>query len=200
MVVKRDTAKKAEQRRISQIGDFKKRMGGEMELPSGLIARVRNPGGMQSFMTGGAIPNNLMVIIKNGLSKGKAPEATELMNSEGGFDEEMLQDMTALLDAVVVKVMVEPRVAPRLTQADVDAYNTKHPEEPVESIEDLRSDHVLYADEIPDDDKNFLFQWLSGGTRDLEEFRKQSKQHVDSVAAVPSNVSDPVADNGADAG
>jgi hypothetical protein len=162
--------KKAEELKISQIGDFKKRMGGTMELPSGLVVKARNPGGLQAFMDGGIIPNNLMVIIKEALSKGKAPSVKDFMSTEGDLDPEMLAAMDVMLDAVVVKVIVEPVILPRpKTEAE-------------------RSDEQLYADELPQDDKQFLLQWVSGGTRDLEKFRQQQRIGLDAVAASSGDV------------
>ena len=73
-------AQAAEALKISPVGEFKTRMGGTMQLPSGLVVKTRNPGGLQAFLTGGTIPNHLMVIIKEALDKGKAPTSKEFMN------------------------------------------------------------------------------------------------------------------------
>src|SRR3954453_22167561 len=67
-------AKAAEERKISQIGDYKKRMGGIIELPSGFFVKVKNPGGLRAFMDSGSIPNSLMPIIQESLNRGKKPD------------------------------------------------------------------------------------------------------------------------------
>lgn len=187
MVATRKAEKTAEMARISQIGDFKTRMGGIMELPSGLVVKARNPGGLKAFLSSGSIPNNLMVIIKRALEGGKAPEAAEIFNKEGGIDPEMMADMMVLFDAVALECIKEPKFYPKLTQADVDAWNLANPDslEPATTIEDIRSDDKLYVDELPDDDKQFLFQWISGGTRDLERFREQQQRGLVNVVSVP---------------
>jgi hypothetical protein len=88
------------------------------------------------------------------------------------------------MDNVACRVIVEPKIHPRLTQADVDAWNAENPDALVEDIEELRDDEQLYADELPDDDKSFLFQWISGGTADLATFRREHEQGVDHLAEI----------------
>jgi hypothetical protein len=194
----RKVEKKAEQRRISQIGDFKNRLGGVTELPSGLIVKVRNPGGLRAFMATGTIPNSLMAIIQKGLDTGKAPAADELVKG-GKIDPQLMEDMVTLLDHIAVSTIVEPKIYPRLTEVDLAKWNKEHPDNQLEDIEDLRSDEQLYADELPDDDKQFLFQWVSGGTRDLEEFRNKLANNVGAVAAVSGNAGTPQSDSGTNA-
>lgn len=186
-------AKIAEERKISQIGDFKKRLGGVQELPSGLVVKTKNPGGLKTFLKGGMIPNELMKTVNDSLARGKAPKAADVMK-DGKIDEETLLAMTNMMDAVAVATIVEPRIFPTLTQADVDAWNAdKDPEHELyaETIDDIRQDDRLYADELPDDDKQFLFQWVSGGTRDLQIFRQRQQSGLDSVVAVAGAAADP---------
>lgn len=185
----RSTAKKAEELRISQINDFKTRMGGIMQLPSGLTVKTRNPGGLQAFMAGGEIPNNLMPIVQEALEKGKQMDMSSKFIHDGKIDAGLYESMETMMNNMVVKVVVEPKIHPILTEADVKEWNQKHPDNQVTDPEELRSDEKLYADEIPLDDKMFLFQWVSGGTRDLEKFRQQLEEGVASVATKSSDVS-----------
>lgn len=207
MAATRKAVKEAEARRISQIGDFKKRLGGIQELPSGLIVKIRNPGGLQSFLSSGSVPNSLMVIIQDGIKKGKgsAADVQKKVMPDGKLDEKLMSEMMTLLDAIAVKCIVEPKIWPRLTEEDVKAYNDKLIAESLsgevelaETIEDLRREDRLYADELPDDDKQFLFQWISGGTRDLETFRSKLARGVDSLAAISGDESVAEPGNGAD--
>lgn len=182
MVTNSKAVKEAEQLRISQIGDFKNRLGGTMELPSGFVVKARNPGGLRAFMSSGNIPNSLMTIIQSSLSKGKAPKPEEILGKSGKLDPKMLEEMNELLDNITMQTIVEPKIHPRpLAEED-------------------RSDEMLYIDEIPDDDKQFLFQWISGGTRDLERFRQQRDSSLDAMAAVAGNGAGSESSNGADAG
>lgn len=168
MTTTRKAIAKAEELRISQIGDFKKRLGGIIELPSGLVVKVRNPGGLQAFMSSGIIPNSLMLIIQAGIKSGKAPEAGDILDDEGGMNPEMLADMNIMVDQLAMKTIIEPRIHPA-------------PED-----EDDRLDDQLYVDELPSDDKQFIFQWIAGGTKDLERFRETLAGNVDAVATESS--------------
>lgn len=159
-------AKRAEELKISQIGDFKKRMGGVMELPSGVVVKLKNPGGMRAFMKSGVIPNSLMGVIQKAMKSGQKPSASELM-PDGKLDKTVLEDMSQMMDAVAIQCIVEPPVLPKpASEAD-------------------RNEELLYIDEFPDDDKQFIFQWVSGGTKDLESFRQQRDQGLDALVAIP---------------
>ena len=179
---KKSVSQQARERRISQVGDFKKRLGGIIELPSGLVVKVRNPGGLRVFINSGIIPNSLMQLVQKGLDGGQPLKSSDIVKGNK-FDTRMIADMNKLMDDVAVRVIVEPKIYPTLTEADVEAWNKENPDQPVEGVEDLRSDERLYADELPDDDKMFLFQWVSGGTRDLESFRQQHQERVVALEA-----------------
>lgn len=166
----KSAAKKAEERRISQVGDFKARMGGIQELPSGLVVKVRNPGGLQAFMVGGQIPNTLMPMIKRALEGGQSLDPKEMLGEDGEVDPKLFAAMEEMLDSVALRCIVDPAIHPK-------------PES-----EEARSDEELYVDEIPMEDKQFLMQWVSGGTRDLEKFRQQQQSGLESVAKVQVDV------------
>lgn len=176
-------AQEAEALRISQVGDFKKRIGGIIELPSGFMVKVKNPGGLRAFLNTGLIPNSLMGIIQKGLDKGSGKGIAAEIVKDGKIDSEMLTDMMQMMDGIACKVIVEPRIYPTLTENDLLEWNDNHLDDRKDSVEELRQDDRLYADELPDDDKMFLFQWISGGTRDLETFRKQHAAGVDALSA-----------------
>lgn len=167
-------AKRAEELKISQVGDFKKRMGGIMELPSGSVVKLKNPGGMQAFLSADIIPNELMGIIQASLKKGTAPKPEQITQAMGldKIEEDptlmlaKLDEMTLMMDAIALKCIVEPPVLP------------------VPENEADRDDDLLYIDEFPLEDKNFIFQWVSGGTRDLATFRQEFGTSMAAVAAV----------------
>ncbi len=190
-------AAQAEQLRISQIGDFKKRIGGLIELPSGAVVQFRNPGGLQVFMNAGVIPNGLMAIIQDALAKGKAPKTTDILK-DGKLDPSMIADMMRLMDEVTIKCIIEPPIQPRLTQEDVDRYNAEHPNEVVTDIEDIRDDSLLYVDELLDVDKQFIFGLVSGGTKDLSRFRGEIDERMGTVPTESVDGAGPVSDIGSD--
>jgi len=158
--------KEAEMLRISSIGDFKKRMGGMMELPSGAVVRVKNPGGLQVFLQSGQIPNALMPIVQRSLKGGQGVDAEEVIKPDGSIDPEMVDAMEVMLNNVVLKTVIEPEV------------------HPIPDDEADRDEELLYVDEFPMEDKQFLMQWVSGGTRDLETFRAGLESNLGTIQSL----------------
>ncbi|MEG2887248.1 MAG: hypothetical protein RR853_08995 [Aurantimicrobium sp.] len=201
MAAPRKTASKAEALRVSQIGDFKERVGGLQQLPSGLVVKVRNPGGLTAFIANGTIPNSLLNIVQDTLSDDLSKEemvkkATDLKN-----DMESIGDMMQLMDIIAQQVIVEPKCMPVPTEDDVTRHNLLNPNDQVSSPADLRDDEgTLYIDEIDGLDKQFLFQWVTGGTRDLEKFRKEHERNVAAVSAKPGSADSAQPALGADNG
>ena len=195
--------KAAEQLRISQIGDFRSRMGGVMELPSGLVVKAKNPGGLTAFIANGTIPNSLLSIVQEQLSGGKNAKAAVDTAKNMAEDMESLGDMMRLMDVIVAATITSPKVRPVPTEEDMQRHNMLHPNEAVTTPEELRiedPEDFLYVDEIDATDKQFIWQWVSGGTRDLAQFRRELEVNVDAVSAgkTPADASKP--DSGADAG
>lgn len=137
----------------------KQAQGVPVEVPSGNTALVRNVG-MQVFLKQGIVPNSLMAIVKQAIS-GKKIE----LNVEE-ITEQQLSDMVDLFDAVTLYVVVEPKVYPAPAQ------------------DEERESGKLYVDEVDFEDKQFIFQWAVGGTRDLEKFREEQGAVMESVRGV----------------
>lgn len=132
-----------------------------VELPSGNIIKLKKLG-MQSLLASGVIPNSLLGIIQSALTKGRGMEDAAL--AEMAKDPKQLQDMMNMMDRLIVAVAVEPRI-----------YAVpKNSEE--------RDDELIYSDEVNEVDKSFIFQLVSGGTSDLEEFRKEHAKGVESIS------------------
>lgn len=178
---------RAEQLRVSQIGDFKSRMGGIMELPSGLVMKLRNPGGLQSFIANGTIPNSLLGLIQEGLAGKSGVDATKAA-ADLSKDIGSLSDMLDMMDLVMLQTAKEPQVFKAPTEEDVERHNILNPENTVSTPDDLRHDDRLYIDEIGEQDKQFVFQWVSGGVRDLETFRAQLARNVAAISASEGSV------------
>lgn len=178
----RSTIKKAEEARISQVGDFKKRLGGIIELPSGLHVRWKNPGGLRAFLANGTIPNSLLPIVEKSLKKKQDVNEAEMLDLIKDADK--VSEMMAMYDSVVMQCIKEPKLWPVPTEEDVEKNNLEHPDAPVDDPEDLRYDDRLYVDELPDDDKMYIFQLVSGGVKDLETFRQKQQINVGALARV----------------
>lgn len=196
MATPRKTASKAEQLKVSQIGDFKKRLGGIIELPSGLVVKWRNPGGLRAFLAGGQIPNALMPIVEEALSEKKGVEAVDM--SALLKDTDSLAEMMAMYDNIAQMCMVEPKLYSVPTWDDVEENNKKHPEAPVEEPEDLVREDRLYVNELPDDDKQYFFYLISGGVADLAKFREQKNINVGDLARVSGVAGHTVKSSGTD--
>jgi hypothetical protein len=189
-------AKKAAERKISQVGDFKKRVESIQELPSGLVVKLRNPGGLKAFIGSkngkNSIPNSLMPIIQKALKSGQGVDIEKELLKDGEMDMDLVQDMLGMMDGIAIQCLVEPRLYPELTQKDLDKHNEELPEdEQLTDPEELRRDDRLYVDELPQDDKQFIFSWISSGVTDLESFRQQRQSGVDALAAVTSPEGNP---------
>lgn len=141
--------------RPSAVSAFKRRMGGILELPSGAFIRLRNPGGMQALIAGGMLPNTLMAVVQQSLKSGQAPEPEEIIDPAEGASPEFLAQMTEMLNKILIACAVEPQV------------------HPVPDSETARDESLLYADEVSEEDKMFIFQWVVGGTTDLTDFRSR---------------------------
>lgn len=160
---KKITAKKE----VSTVAGWKKKaQGADLELPSGEVCLARNVG-MQVFLERGLIPNSLMPIIRQALV-GEEPDL-----KMDDISEEQIKEMMDLFDAATVLCVVEPKVhrVPRDGEG-----------EPV-PIED-RDPDKLFVDEVDFEDKQFIFQWVVGGTRDLERFREEQSASVERLRPV----------------
>lgn len=143
----------------TSVSEWKKSSATPVELPSGFYMRVRRVT-MSTLLATGKLPNALVSIVKSAVDKGTGMAGVEDTMSELMADEKSLADMAKFMDDLVVMVSVEPKVHP-VPKNEVD-----------------RVDDHLYADEVDEQDKSFLFQLVTGGTKDLEQFRKTTEANV----------------------
>src|ERR1700754_4933696 len=87
-------------------GKWKRQKGEELELPSGNVALVKRPG-PQALLSEGVMPDTLMPIVQQAIAKGKGmkPQDVDLK------DPKVLADMLGAMDKLLIKVVVEPKVA-----------------------------------------------------------------------------------------
>lgn len=107
-----------------------------------------------------------------------SPEAVQAIAQNTGQLEASLE----LMDKVVEFVVVEPKVTrPVLRDLKgkpvLDDRNKEIPLGP-----DERDDETLYTDDVDLADRMFILQFSVGGTRDLEEFRKDNPELVETLA------------------
>ena len=120
-----------------------------VELPSGNVVRSIRPG-LEGFVELGMVPNSLTAIAEDAIHKNKAPDPRVIAQ-----DQVKLEETAKFMDEVFVYCVKDPVCAFR-------------PEDPAEHDED-----VLYIDDVDMEDKVFLFQFVSGGTRSVQRFREQ---------------------------
>lgn len=139
-----------QQDQASSVGAWKKnRQGVLLKVPSGERCKARRIG-LDVFLRNGMVPNSLMPIIKEAMRSGEAPK----MNMED-FDEEMLDSILSLVDSVCREAVIEPELhLPPSSPAD-------------------RRDDIVYTDDVDMNDRMFIFNWVVGGSADLERFRKE---------------------------
>lgn len=126
-----------------------------IEMPSGNMMRVRKIG-MQALMKTGIMPNSLLSIAQKAVQKGKGDgEVSEDEMLELMQDPEKVGQIGDFMDRVTILCAAEPTVLAL-------------PDEGVERDEDQ-----LYVDDIEEEDKMFIFQIVTGGTADVEQFRNE---------------------------
>lgn len=131
-----------------------KKTGDVLTLPSGNTLRVTNPG-IMGLAHKGLVPNSLMTVIMDAVQKGKEPKPEEIMSEN--LD---IAEMFGMMDNAIIEMAQEPKVLPLPEEGE--------PRDPAS----------LYIDEISDEDKTFLWQWATGGTADVEQFRRESTRDM----------------------
>lgn len=160
---------------VTSASDWKKQTtaGIELEVPSGNTCRVKRPDGMRLFMERGMVPNALMPLVEEALSGKKIDVAA--LAEEAIKDTNKVKEMIGMIDAVVVDTVIEPVVAPIPTDENGNVIPWGDPR---------RDDSVLYVDEVDASDKQFIFNFAVGGTKDLESFREEQAAAMANLAAV----------------
>lgn len=156
-----------QRKRPTSATQWKTKAQHEVDLPSGNTCLARRPG-LQVFLEAGIIPNSLLPLVQQAL-KGKQTDPKDLLED---LTEERLREIVKLYDAVTCYVVIEPEVH----QAPLREDGTTVPWSE-------RDGDKLYVDEVDFEDKQFLFQWSVGGTRDLERFRQEQEAVVADLSA-----------------
>lgn len=150
-----------------------------ISLPSGNKALVRRSG-PEAFLEQGLIPDRLTPIVEKAIheKKGLKPKQQEDIMK----DPEALGSLVEMLDRTLCYAVVDPIVVMPPTCIVCNALDTissiQHKDESRSDYhrfdEDERKPGVLYADRVDFDDKMFVMNFCLGGTRDLEQFRRET--------------------------
>lgn len=142
---------------VSPVSSWKRKNEPTLTLPSGNVVEVHNPG-LKTFLVNGSIPNSLMTLADSALKKGQPLEQADMEKLIS--DPQKIADMLKMVDVIAMGVVTNPRIHP-IPESGAD-----------------RDEETLYVDEVDDEDKLFIFQWATGGTRDLERFRTELARDV----------------------
>lgn len=171
---------------------WKRAKAEEVKVPSGNLALVKRPG-MEVFLFEGLLPDALQPLVQEAIKTGRGLPAAKIKKM--AESEEAVKDMMNTIDRVVARILVEPKViwhkrpvvddegAP-VMEAYQDADGKAQSRQLLEDIpenERVDAEGVLYTDDIDFEDKSFLFQYAVGGTRDLERFRGESDETLESI-------------------
>jgi len=160
--------------------------GQALPLPRGNTALVRQLS-PTAFLESGFMPDPLTAIVREAIQskKGLPPSAMRKMTE----DPKQISEALVAFDRVLVFCVLEPSIAmppvcikedcgePYQHMSHLDVNNESY-----HVFIDDRDDEMLYADEVDMDDKQFIFQWALGGTSDLQQFRQEREQRVESLA------------------
>lgn len=168
---------------------WKKQTGTDLELPSGNVCRVKRPG-MEKLLGLGILPDSLTPLAMEAVQRAetgrpqdhKKPGDEEIdpkLMQKFLEEEGAVEAIFSSFDRVTALCVVEPKVLWHLR--DTGEKNDKGKPVYEEIPEDERDEDILYTDEVDLDDKTFIFQFVVGGTSDLEEFRKEQPDDVATV-------------------
>lgn len=159
--------------------------GSDLALPSENVARVRQIS-PDAFLTSGTIPDPLMAIVRQAINskKGLPPQTLKRISE----DPELLASTLQMFDQVLVYCVVEPNIQMPPACSECGEYFNKphHKDQRADGHhaykEGVRDPNVLYADQIDMDDKMFIFNWVLGGTKNLEKFRDEQERTLGSLS------------------
>lgn len=180
---------------------WKKNTAEEVKLPSGNVALIKRPG-MEKLFAAGVLPDELTKIALESIDTAEKGKPTDHLPKGGAKPQELDPDMLrkfmetegaiegifSSFDRICEMVVVEPPVKwhmRKVTDANghwVRDSNEKPQYEEIPANE-RDEENFVYTDDVDIDDKTFIFNFVVGGTRDVETFRSE---YSDALADVQS--------------
>lgn len=156
-------------------------------VPSGQKARVRRPG-LKGLVAAGVLDHmdSLTKIVGEKHIKRAKGGALQKIDVEAiAKDPKKIVEMVDVMDKIVEHVVLRP-IVHKTPPCDVCkndySWHDYAPPGEVDHEPDLPLEEgKVYTHQIDDDDKMYIINFAVGGTRDLESFRKQREELVDSV-------------------
>lgn len=176
--------------KVTSAKDWKKPENHELTLPSGNVALVKRPG-LEKLLIAGVLPDTLTPIAMEAVSAAqsgiKKPADRKAKKSDEQNDmnpelmkkflekEGALQDIFAAFDKVTAMCVVEPKVSYHMRQVFDEDKNPKKDTNGKDVWEEIpaedRDGDILYTDDVDHSDKEFIFEFVSGGDPDIARFR-----------------------------
>lgn len=140
--------------------------GQDLRLPSGNVCLVKRPG-PEGLIKAGLLDSldTLTALVQTEHIDSNDPKAMARAVQTMAADKGKLIDAITLMDKVVCHVVLQPPVA--MPPGDGE-----------------RDPEALYVDEVDEEDKAFIFNFVVGGTRDIETFRKERAELMGGIPAV----------------
>jgi hypothetical protein len=173
----------------------------DLEMPSGQLAQVRRPG-VSGLIKAGLLDSldTLTALVKtehmDRVKTGKptTPDITSEDISALTKDKDRLLAALDLMDKVVEYVVVQPEVLRPIERDEfgvpVLLWKGKLNEDSSEKMEEIPladKDRVagqVYTDMVDPTDKVYIFQFVVGGVRDLEQFRQEFGETLGSMESL----------------
>jgi hypothetical protein len=139
-----------------------------LEFPSGKVARIeRVP--LTTLLAENLLGDSLSAMASRAVDSAQGMDSEEIRAMAG--DPDKVKEAFDAFDRIAVKCFIEPEVA--YYKDDDGAVISRA----------NRESGRLYSDRIDLNDKVFLFQVISGGSRDLQRFREQLGESVAGISA-----------------
>lgn len=138
----------------------------ELLLPSGNTCLVKRPG-VQGLIKAGLLDSldSLTNIVQMDHIDANDPKKMAAAVNKMSADPARISEALTVVDKAVCFAVVAPKVF------------MPPPED------ETRMEDATYVDEVDEEDKMFIFQYLVGGTGDVETFRKESQAMLGGVPA-----------------
>lgn len=174
-----------------------KSTGIELELPSGNVCLVKRVG-IERILSSGIIPDELTAIAVKTIKAqdhrapgGEESKSKDLDNAEIASllkDTDQIATLLGSFDRIAAMCVVQPTLLWHRREAiDPATGQLKRDDKGKPVLEDIpvqdRDADVLYTDDVDMQDKMFIYNFVVGGTADLEQFRKE---HGEGLAALQS--------------
>lgn len=153
----------------------------DLHVPSGQVCLVKTVG-LQGLVKAGVLNHmdslTSLVSDKFIIDTEAGPE---LDANKVASDETVIKDVYDVVNRTVCHVVLQPHIemTPRIDEEgeevspDSPLYKDATPVGPRHP---LRKDGVVYIDTVPEEDQMFIFQYITGGTADLERFHSFTEE------------------------